>query len=103
MHAQVRATTLPRAPPPYVARPRQRHEYLMQSSVFMRLEDGAKLRQAERVRGGGGKWDGGRFKSYDNGAGFPPWPSSCKSLNVIMTTKVSLPCPPAGGGGGGSV
>lgn len=57
----------------------------------MRLENGAKLREAERDRGGGGKWDGGRFKSYDNGAGFLPWPSSCKSLNVIMTTKVSLP------------
>lgn len=74
-----------------LARPRRRHEYLMRSSVFMRLEDGAKRREAERDRGGGGKWDGGRFKSYDNGARFPPWPSSCESLNVIMTTKVRMP------------
>lgn len=59
----------------------------MRRSVFMRLEDGAELREAERDGGGGGKWDGGRFKSHDNGAWLPPWPSSCKSLNVIMTTK----------------
>lgn len=61
----------------------------------MRLEDGTERREAERDRGGGGKWDGGRFKSYNNGARLSPWPPSCKPLNVIMTTKGELACPPA--------
>lgn len=86
VRVRVRERANPSPPPPF-ARARRRHEYLMRRSVFMRLEDGAELREAERDGGGGGKWDGGRFKSHDNGAGLPPWPSSCKSLNVIMTTK----------------
>lgn len=86
MCACVSAPPIPPPPPPFA---RRRHEYLMRRSVFMRLEDGAELREAERDGGGGGKWDGGRFKSHDNGHGGNPAPS-CKSLNVIMTTKAHL-------------